>query len=295
MEHIPCLPPLYFQDSQEEDDVIPLPSEILSSVLSYLDWGDYARIAPVHSTFKSVMHDAATLGGHDSKWSLAKSLLDGTHGLKSSPSLAIQYLEDLTAIDIEDEPKDETYQEPIPTKNDDEYFTPAMMQLATCFLTGYGTNQDSRKGLVWLRAASRYGHVNAAYDLAGIYEYGRFSVAVDIVLAGDWFLGAAKAGHVESMAEYAMCCELGCGVEQSDNEALDWYTKAAEHGHATSNFSIGEYFEEARGGLPQSDSEAVLWYYKAALMGDEDSRKALIRLNDIARIVLPGWASALND
>ena len=30
-------------------------------------------------------------------------------------------------------------------------------------------------------------------------------------------------------------------------------------------------------------------------MGDEDSRKALIKLNDIARIVLHGWASALND
>jgi len=293
MDHIPSLPPLYFQN-RKDDDVIPLPSEILTSVLSYLDWGDYARLAPVHSTFKSIMHDAAAIGGHDSKWSLAKSLLDGTNGLKSNASLAIQYLEDLSAINIDEEPNEETYQDPISNETYEQYFPPAMMQLATCFLRGYGTSQDSRKGLGWLRAASRYGNVDAAFDLATIYEYGKFSVDVDIVLAAEWFLGAARAGHVESMAEYAMCCELGCGVEQSDNEALDWYTKAAGYGHITSNFSIGEFFEKAQGGLPQSDSEAVLWYYKAALMGDEDSRKALNRLNDIARIVVPGWAATLN-
>ena len=56
---------------------------------------------------------------------------------------------------------------------------------------------------------------------------------------------------------------------------------------------MGEIFEEARG-VPQSDSEAVLWYYKAALMGDDDSKRALFRLNDIARIVLPGFINTLN-
>ena len=58
-------------------------------------------------------------------------------------------------------------------------------------------------------------------------------------------------------------------------------------GRVTSHYSIGEYFEEARGGVPQSDTEAVLWYYEAAKLGDGYSMDALERLEDIARILLP--------
>ena len=96
------------------------------------------------------------------------------------------------------------------------------------------------------------------------------------------------------MAELGLCYELGCGVEQNDQLALDWYMKAAEQGNNTAKYSIGEAFEEARG-VPQSDEEACLWYYKAAIEGCEDSRKALKRLEDIARIVVPGVRSLLLD
>ena len=104
---------------------------------------------------------------------------------------------------------------------------------------------------------------------------------------------AAEEGHVEAMAELGLCYELGCGVEQNDEEALDWYTRAANLGHVTSKFSVGEAFEEARG-VPQSDHEACLWYYRAALAGDEDSKKSLRRLYDIARIVVPGVADLVH-
>ena len=91
----------------------------------------------------------------------------------------------------------------------------------------------------------------------------------------------------------AMCYELGCGVEQSDERALDWYMRAANQGHLTAKFAVGEAFEEARG-VPQSDEEACLWYYKAAVEGDEDSRRALRRLEDVARIILPGVGRLLD-
>uniref|UniRef100_A0A7S2REC9 Uncharacterized protein n=1 Tax=Eucampia antarctica TaxID=49252 RepID=A0A7S2REC9_9STRA len=175
-----------------------------------------------------------------------------------------------------------------------DVFPPAMRKLATCYLNASGVEQDNTKGLQWIKAAYTYGNdMDAAHEIATIYEYGKYSVKVDVVLAAKWFLLAAEGGHVEAMAEYGMCCELGCGVDRSDEEALEWYTCAARLGHVTSNFSVGEIFEEARG-VPQSDSEAVLWYYKAALMGDDDSKRALFRLNDIARIVLPGFINTLN-
>jgi len=222
-----------------------------------------------------------------------------------NPALAMKYLEELsnaqdkvtTAMDdfspdyndIDNGNDDE-----FASNNQCEYSTAAMRQLALCYLEGKGVEHNTNMGLAWLQQAYKNGDIDAAYETATIFEHGKYDVNVDIYIAARWFLGAAKLGHVESMAEYAMCLELGCGVDQCDTQALDWYTKAANKGHVTANFSVGEMFESARGGVPQSDTEAVLWYYKAAMLGDEDSKLALQRLNDIARIVVPGWAAALN-
>jgi TPR repeat protein len=150
-------------------------------------------------------------------------------------------------------------------------------------------------GLAWLQCAfEAAGDIDAAHDLALIHEYARYGVPTDVVAAAAWFERAASAGHVEAMAELGLCYELGCGVDANDETALDWYMRAANAGHVTAKFSVGEAFEEARG-VPQSDEEACLWYYKAALAGDEDSRRALQRLQDIARIVVPGVRALLFD
>lgn len=304
----PVLPPLYFAENDEKNSkkcfiIEPLPSEALNHILSFLDWGDFARLSCTNSSFQSIMHDAATLS--DQKWDLAMSLLNGTNGLQVNPKLAMKYLHDLAGITISKDTFDPSYDGIMSHSNDINsssdsvriamgHSIMAMKKIALSYLEGNGVEVDLTSGLAWLKAAHCHGDIEAAYEVAIIYEYSKYGVPVDIYHAAKWFLGAATAGHVESMAEYAMCLELGCGVDQSDDEALEWYTKAANRGHITSNFSVGEMFEEARGGLPQSDSEAVLWYYKAALMGCEDSKNALRRLSDIARIVVPGWATTLN-
>jgi len=294
----PSLPPLYFQRA-DYNAFVALPCEMLTIVTSYLDWGDFARLATVHSSFQSILHHAAHYGGAKSKWTFARLLLDGSRGLAQNPAVAIKYLKDLAAVDegescMETDNADVTV---ISRQQTDEeaYVTSAMRELARCNFSGLGVAEvNATEGLSWLKSAFRHGDKDAPYEIATIYEYGNHSIPIEIFLAAEWFLIAANAGHVEAMAEYGMCCELGCGVVQSDEEALDWYTKAAHEGHVTSNYSVGEMFEEARGGLPQDDSEAVLWYYKAAVMGCEDSKLAMTRLNDIARIVVPGWARTLH-
>jgi len=308
----PSLPSLYFVKADENSDSTfqcpTLCSELETNIYSYLTWGDYARMAPTHSRVANIMHDAAHQSS-EHKWSLAQSLLHGENGLEENPALARNYLMELAnvTVDLEKSPFNPNYEEMpehVVVENDDEHevadtdsssshATAAMRQLALCYLEGKGVETHTTTGLAWLQQAYRHGDLDAAYETATIYEHGTHGVTVDIYIAARWFLGAAEKGHVESMAEYAMCLELGCGVDVNDNEALDWYTKAAEKGHVTSNFSVAEMFESARGGVPQSDTEAVLWYFKAAKMGDEDSVKALRRLNDIARIVVPGWANTL--
>jgi TPR repeat protein len=60
--------------------------------------------------------------------------------------------------------------------------------------------------------------------------------------------------------------ENGRGVAQSDEEAFQWYSKAADQGYARAKFNLGLMFENGRG-VAQSDEEAVQWYRKAADQG----------------------------
>jgi hypothetical protein len=284
----PCVAPLYFADktgNNPESLLCQLPSELVRHCLtSYADWGDLAKLANVHSAFKNTMFDAAT--DRASKWELAQALLEGTNGLERNPARAMTLLKELAGVQVTIDGIETTSDAP---------FAPAMKRIADCYLTGNGVDAaDATTGVRYLEAAFGIGgDVEAAHELALLHEYGEHNVAIDVYMAAEWFYKAAQGGHVEGMAEYAMCCELGCGREQNDEEALEWYIKAANQGHTTAKYSVGEAFEEARG-VPQSDEEACLWYYKAAVEGDEDSKKALLRLHDIARIVVPGVRGLLN-
>lgn len=324
-EHYPQLPPLYFNHvprtttTTSNTSLTGLCSELETGILSYLSWGDLECISTLHSSFSTLVHDAACLSYH-AKWSYAQALLHGTQGIEQpNVTLAVQYLTELAKNDHseheeEDHGKDYNIHNHV---HDHDHEPPihiqAMIELAFLYLeqkisiqeekdknhndhdTSNTLNQHQIQGLHWLQTAfDQHQYLQAAYELAIIYEYGKYDIPVNCMKAAEWFAFAAESGHVDSMYEYALCYELGCGVEQNDQLALDWYTKAANAGCVLSHFSVGEWFESARGGLPQSDTEAVLWYYKAAKMGDEDSIKALKRLNDIARIVVPGWASTLH-
>jgi TPR repeat protein len=292
---IPSLPPLYFQGKVHEKEVnveetpslTNLPSELMKLVADYADWGDLAKLSAVQTSWKNLIDDAANYGGHASKWDLAEALLEGTNGLERNPARAIHLLKDLSGIN------DDNIEE-FSCQPNKQPFAPAMSRLSQCYLTGKGVEKNTQAGVNWLKAAYEHSDcAESAHKLACMYEYAEHGVACDVYAAAEWFKKAAELDHIEGMAEYAMCCELGCGREQSDEEALEWYMKAANAGHVTAKFSVGEAFEEARG-VPQSDEEACLWYYKAAVEGDEDSKKALRRLHDIARIVVPGVGGLLN-
>jgi hypothetical protein len=294
--HQPTLPALYFDEcrapkkteGKNQDTVPELPAELLSMCFArFANWGDLAKLAQVQKSWSDILTDAANQSV-ESKWELSQALLDGTCGLAKNAERAVTVMKELTNVEIDDN------QMPEKVCENGECFAPALKMIATCYFEGNGVDKESNLGIAWLKAAFQLGNdVESAHEIALIYEYGHHGVEVDVVAASQFFKEAAEKGHVESMAELGLCYELGCGLQQNDGEALDWYTKAANLGHVTSKYSVAEAFEEARG-VPQSDEEACLWYYRAALAGDEDSKKSLRRLYDIARIVVPGVADIVN-
>ena len=58
----------------------------------------------------------------------------------------------------------------------------------------------------------------------------------------------------------------GFGVPQDNIEGAKWLRKAAEHGLATAQNSLGSAYEQGLG-VPQDYHEAVKWYRKAAAQG----------------------------
>jgi len=303
------LPPLYFSKGQSLTSTnssnapaagIALPAEVLHQCLAeFADCGDLAKLACVQRGWSTVLYDSvASSASH--KWELACALLQGSRGLQPNAARAFGLLQELVlAVDgvtVDPDTQAPVYANNTPAAQSNEYATKAMKRLGFLFLEGTIEKSGSKPetGLQWLQCAFAAGNdIDAAHEMALIYEYGRFGVETDPSVAAQWFETAATAGHVEAMAELGLCYELGCGVEADDEKALDWYMKAAEAGHVTAKFSVAEAFEEARG-VPQSDTEACLWYYKAAVAGCDDSRRALKRLEDIARIVVPGVRALLD-
>lgn len=311
----PTLPPLFFSmlgeetqavtaspasSSQQEESTVTIPAELLHHCLvAFSDWGDLAKLSCVQKGWSHTLYDAAGQS-QEAKWELAQNLLQGTAGLAQNFDAAVRLLLELAGVETDDknlpvrEQNNNSENEQVNNKK--ECFSPAMKALAQCFFEGNGVSKNNDAGVAWLEAAAAADlgqDMDAAHELALVFEYGRHGVENDIVAAAEWFTKAATAGHIEAMAELGLCYELGCGVEQSDTDALDWYMKAANAGHITSKFSVAEAFEEARG-VPQSDEEACIWYYKAAIAGDHDSKMALRRLEEIARIVCPGVRAVLD-
>lgn len=229
-------------------------------------------------------------------------------GLQKNESMAIRYLTRLAGMeDVVDSIMESTSvddhlsttattsalpnDESTNNRDDNTADEAALLQLATCYLSGIGLPQPNPTRAVHCLTTAYHScqSVKSAHKLALIYEYPTQSnnlIPIDVVAAFEWFKAAAQKGHVTSMAELALCYELGCGVTQSDEEALDWYTKAANAGHSASHYSVGEHFEEARG-VRMDHEEACLWYYRAAVLGEEDGVDGLRRLVEVARRVVP--------
>ena len=68
--------------------------------------------------------------------------------------------------------------------------------------------------------------------------------------------------------------DTGEGVPQDDAEAVIWYRRAAEQGHAGAQYSLGRMYDIGRG-APEDDAEAVRWFRLAAEQGHAGAQYSL--------------------
>jgi TPR repeat protein len=106
-----------------------------------------------------------------------------------------------------------------------------------------------------------------------------------------WFQKAA--GHGDATGQYSLGFSYarGQGVAQSYSEAAHWYRKAAEQGDRNAQYALGNLHRKGQG-LTKDYNEARRWYEKAAKQGDMNSKYALDYMDRAGeRVLLPDWST----
>ncbi len=99
------------------------------------------------------------------------------------------------------------------------------------------------------------------------YSFGRNGCPQNYVEAVSWYRKAAEQGHATAQYNLGCCYNFGWGVVENKPEAVKWYRKAAEQGLADAQYNLGNCYNSGWG-VVENKPEAVKWYRKAAEQGD---------------------------
>ena len=106
------------------------------------------------------------------------------------------------------------------------------------------------------------------YDKGEDFYYGRNGCRREYAEAVKWYRKAAEQGHAQAQCDLGWMYDNGHGVPKDCTEAMKWFRKAAEQGHAVAQCSLGNMYTDGRGVFVLKDyAEAVKWYRKAADQG----------------------------
>jgi len=116
------------------------------------------------------------------------------------------------------------------------------------------------------QALANDGDSDGQFGMGRLYANG-FGVDLDDDEALKWYSLAADQGHAKAMCNIAVMHANGWGVPQSDAEAFKWYGLAAEHGDTMAQINLARMLSDGYWEV-QDQVRAHMWYSIAAEMGD---------------------------
>lgn len=141
-----------------------------------------------------------------------------------------------------------------------------------------GLAQVSSKKKFLLPQDAEAGNLEAQYELACNLFYGRNGYEQNQEASFEWFLKAAKQGHVTSQTQIGYMYLYGKGAEKSPVEAAPWIEKAAALGNRAAQTYMAVLCRFGMGGVEQDMDKAVYWYWESAKRGYGDAQRELIKL-----------------
>jgi localization factor PodJL len=120
-----------------------------------------------------------------------------------------------------------------------------------------------------LKAAAATSNPLAFYEIGARFTEGR-GVTVDLERAASWYQRAADLGHAPSQYRIANLYEKGSGVERDLTVAKKWYQMAAEQGNASAMHNLAVLYATA--GPAPDFTNAAEWFERGAEIGVRDSQ-----------------------
>ena len=154
----------------------------------------------------------------------------------------------------------------------------AQFYLAIMHFEGRGVHQDDRETLRWCRLSAKLGLPQALHFMGSMHARGLGGLAMSEEDALYWYYKAAKTGYNASF--YEIGCLFCYGSVKSptglrgDAEAFRWWRRAAEHGHAESQFKISLQYAEGRG-VSRNAAESAKWCAESARQGHRIAQFAM--------------------
>ena len=114
-----------------------------------------------------------------------------------------------------------------------------------------------------LRELAEVGDLDAQIELGQRYQAGDGGVQQDYAEAVRWYRRSADQGHALGQAYLGFMYSTGRGVRQDAAEAARWYRRSADQGHSLGQNNLGVLYRDGRG-VSQDDAEAVRWFRRSA-------------------------------
>ena len=103
-----------------------------------------------------------------------------------------------------------------------------------------------------------------SYSSSECYDKGlSYAQNSDYINAVYWYRKAAEQGHAGAQCNLGVCYANGQGVNKSMYEAVKWFRKAAEQGNAEAQCNLGECYYFGKG-VSEDNNSAFYWFTKAA-------------------------------
>lgn len=156
----------------------------------------------------------------------------------------------------------------------------AMLLIGVLYENGEGVPQNYKNAFLYFKKANAKGDIEAKGALGKLYLYG-LGIDQDCQLGRQLLLRSASAGVADAQFELGMMFRDGkvsktskqCAF-QDQQQALQWFRKAAEQGHAFASYILGRAYEMGNG-IKQNSRDAFYWYCRSAVLGDELGKLAL--------------------
>ena len=106
-----------------------------------------------------------------------------------------------------------------------------------------------------------------------------------------WYRRAAEQGHAVAQISLGILYDQGQGVSQDYGKAVKWYRKAAEQGDAGAQFDLGLMYVKGQG-VSQNYGKAMKWFRKAAEQGNARAQSNLGFMYDLGQGVPKNYVTA---